>query len=73
MKNSTIMALLLIVLAVCLIIINWRMYDYYRESAGSIILILVILFAYIPAIMACLYVLTDGWIVKRFIGPIDYD
>lgn len=72
MKNRRIMGLLLIILAICLIIVNWRMYDYYRESAGSIILILVILFAYIPAIIASLFVMTDGWILKRFIDPIDY-
>ncbi len=72
MKKSTIMGLLLIILTICLIIVNWRMYENYRESAGSIILILVILFAYIPAIIATLYLLTDGWILKRYIGPIDY-
>ena len=72
MEKSTITGLLLIILAVCLIIVNWRMYENYRESAGSIILILVILFAYIPAIIASLYMLTDGMILKRYMGPLDY-
>jgi len=48
------------------------MYENYRESAGSIILILVILFAYIPAIIASLYMLTDGMTLKRYMGPLDY-
>jgi hypothetical protein len=72
MNVGKIRALVLIIIATCLAIINWYMANLYREEAISIILVLVILFAYCPAIIASLYVLTDGWILRSFLGPMDY-
>jgi len=71
MNIGKIRAIVLITIVLCLIIINRYVISDYREGAVDIMLIMIILFAYIPAVLASLYVLTDGWILRRFLGPID--
>lgn len=73
MSIGKIGGIILITIVLCLIIINRYIINDYREGAIDIILVLIILFAYIPAIIASLYILTDGLILKRYIGPLDYD
>ncbi len=72
MNIGKIRAIVLITIVLCLIIINRYVINDYREGAIDIMLILIILFAYIPAVLASLYVLTDGWILRRFLGPMDH-
>lgn len=72
MNVEKIRVLVLVIIAICLTLLNWYLANLYIEDDISIILVLVILFAYVPAIIASLYVLTDGWILRAFLGPMDY-
>lgn len=72
MNIGKIRAIVLITIGLFLIIINRYIINQYREDSVDIILVLIILFAYIPAVIASLYVLTNGWILRAFLGPTDY-
>ncbi len=72
MKIEKFGTLLFLITTMFLIIINWYLTNYYHNSYTNMMLIGIVIFAYIPAIIALLYVLTDGWILRGFLDPIDY-
>lgn len=72
MKFDKIRALILLTIVAFLVEINLYVADYYKESVISLGSMLIVMFVYCPAIIASLYVLTDGWILRAFLGPTDY-
>ena len=71
-KNSKIRALILLIVSICLTMIHFTVVDYFGKSFIGIILMMIVVFIYSSAIIASLYVLTNGWIFIMFLGPMDY-
>jgi hypothetical protein len=72
MKYGKFLTLLVLVVSIILAVECWYVAVDYGRSVWSFVPILTIIFACFPATVASLDILTNGLVLRGFLGPIDY-
>jgi hypothetical protein len=72
MKHGKVLTLLILVVSIILAIECWSVAVDYGRSVISFVPILTIMFVCFPAIIVSLDILTNGLVLRGFIGPMDY-
>lgn len=72
MKSEKIRALLMLMISIFITAVGFRVANYYGESIAGFVSILIVIFVCCPAMIASLDILTNGLILRGFLGPMDY-